>query len=352
MHKHSKFYTYIFICLLSISMAYGQKGIQFLTNKNFNQAVAQAKQQNKLLFVEAYAPDCHVCQSFKGTFAQPQVGALFNAKFVNYQLDLRQQANYQILQQLKLIINATPTFLFFDPKSMKLVQARIFSEGENSVINVNSIGQKAANPTEQFDKMLERFKKGDRNPGFLLNYAEIARISGDTATNIKVLNEYIKQVPGNQYTSRNIFNFLGKSLMNNDNPIFDYFVSNLPIYQRQFDPNMVRMTYENVFQIVLTSSQANKLGSAGIQKIKAQMKKVGFDEGSIVRRTWMVESAALFKVKKNKEAMAIIQKLLNVLPSAPGPKENQFLCDFIKSKTKDPKTLQYAKKNFCAYGTK
>ena len=73
----------------------------FLTNKNFNQAIALAKQQNKLLFVEAYAPDCHVCQSFKGTFAQPQVGALYNAKFINYQLDLRQQMNYQILRQLK-----------------------------------------------------------------------------------------------------------------------------------------------------------------------------------------------------------------------------------------------------------
>ncbi len=82
------------------------------------------------------------------------------------------------------------------------------------------------------------------------------------------------------------------------------------------------------------------------------MKKVGFDEGSIVRRTWMVESSYLFKAKKNKEALAVIKKLIEVLPSAPGPRENQFLCDFIKSKTKDPKTLQYAKKNFCAFGTR
>lgn len=348
----SKIVFYIFIVILSISTVFGQKGIQFLTNRNFNQAVALAKQQNKLLFVEAYAPDCHVCQSFKGTFAQPQVGALYNAKFVNFQLDLRQQANYQILQQLKLIINATPTFLFFDPKTMKLVQARIFSEGENSVINVNSIGQKAANQLEHFNKMAERFKKGDKNPGFLLNYAEIARISGDTTTNIKVINEYIKQVPVNQYTSRSVFNFIGKSLMNNDNPIFDYFINNIGVYQRQFDPNMVRMSYENIFQIVLTSSQANKLGATGLLKIKNQMKKVGFDEGSIVRRTWMVESSNLFKAKKNKEALAVIKKLIDVLPSAPGPKENQFLCDFIKSKTKDPKTLQFAKKNFCAFGTK
>ncbi|MEY2793837.1 MAG: hypothetical protein RJA76_1829 [Bacteroidota bacterium] len=337
---------------LSIFAINGQKGIQFLTNKNFNQAIALAKQQNKLLFVEAYTPDCHVCQSFKGTLSQPQVGALYNAKFVSYQLDLRQQNNYQLLRQLNLNINATPTFLFFDPKSMKLIQARIFGEGENSVLNVNSIGQKAANSNEHFNQLIERFKKGEKNQSFLLNYAEIARITGDTATNIKVLNEYIKQIPVSQYASRNSFNFLGKSLMNNENPLFEYFVGNLPIYQRQFDPNAVRMTYENIFQIVLTSSQANKLGLAGLQKIKNQMKKVGLDEGSIVRRTWMIECSQLFKSKKNKEALAVIQKVINALPSAPGPREYQFLCDYIQSKTKDPKTLQFAKKNYCAFGTK
>lgn len=338
--------AWLFVSFLS----FGQKGIQFLSNKNFNQAIALAKQQNKLLFVEAYAPDCHVCQSFKGTFAQPQVGALYNAKFINYQLDLRQQANYQILQQLKININATPTFLFFEPKTMKLVQARIFGEKDNTVLNVNSIGQKAANPAEQYDKMAERFKKGEKNPNFLLNYAEISRLKGDTLTNIQVLNEYIKQIPNNQYLSQNSFNFLGKSLMNNNNPLFDYFVGNLAQYQRMFDPNLVRMTYENIFQIVLTSSQANKLGMAGLQKLKSQMKKAGIEESSIIRRTWMVETDILFKTRKNKEALAVIQKVIDALPTAPGPKEYQFLCDFIRSKTKDSKTLQYAKKNYCAYG--
>lgn len=346
------FSHFLIITLISVSSVFGQKGIQFLTNKNFNQAVALAKQQNKILFVEAYTPDCHVCQSFKGTFAQPQVGALYNAKFINYQLDLRQQANYQLLRQLNIQINATPTFLFFDPQTMKLVQARIFGEGENSVINVNAIGQKAANSNEHAEKLKERFKKGERFPGLLLNYAEIARVTGDTATNVKVLNEYIKLIPANQYTSKNTFNFIGKSLMNNDNPLFDYFVANLPIYQRLYDPNSVRMTYENIFQIVLTSSQGTKLGNAGLQKIKNQMKKVGLDEGSITRRTWMIECAQLFKAKKNKEALGVINKVLQALPSAPGPKEYQFLCDFIQSKTKDQKTIQFAKKNYCAYGTR
>ena len=135
---------YLKLCLLFCvvsSSIFAQKGVNFLKNSNLNTAIDLAKKQNKLLFVEVYAPDCHICNSFTGTFAQPQVGAIYNARFINYQLDVRKPENQKILQQLKIIINATPTFLFFEPKSMKLVQARAFGEKENSVVNVNAIAQ-------------------------------------------------------------------------------------------------------------------------------------------------------------------------------------------------------------------
>jgi thiol:disulfide interchange protein len=121
--------------------AQAQKGSQFIKTTTFNVAVNAAKQQNKSLFVEAYAPDCHVCAAFKGTFAQPQVGNLYNAQFVNFQLDMNNPENFNLLKQMKININATPTFLFFDPKSMKVVLANSFGEKENSVINVKSRGQ-------------------------------------------------------------------------------------------------------------------------------------------------------------------------------------------------------------------
>jgi len=102
-------------CLISSSI-FAQKGVNFLKNSNLNTAIALAKKQNKLLFVEVYAPDCHICNSFTGTFAQPQVGAIYNDRFINYQLDVRKPENQKILQQLKIIINATPTFCSLNPR--------------------------------------------------------------------------------------------------------------------------------------------------------------------------------------------------------------------------------------------
>ena len=344
---------YLKLCLLFCvisSSVFAQKGVNFLKNSNLNTAIDLAKKQNKLLFVEVYAPDCHICNSFTGTFAQPQVGAIYNARFINYQLDVRKPENQKILQQLKIIINATPTFLFFEPKSMKLVQARAFGEKENSVVNVNAIAQKAANPTEQAGNFATKFKSGERSVAFLYNYAQFARLTADTVTNIKMVNELVRVLPTTQYINQSALNMMQLIMMNNNNTLFEYFVGHLDQYNRITDPAMVKMIYENVFQIVMTSSQVNKLSKADVEKLKSQMAKAGIDKGSIVRRTWMAESIMLFKQKKAMAAIKVIENLINELPSAPGPKEYQYLCDFVKSNTKDKSALKFAQTNWCKFG--
>ena len=342
---------YILLTLLLPFLSVAQ-GIDFLQVNSLQEARAAAIKQNKLLFMEIYAPDCHICNSFKGVFTQAAVGALYNKNFVNYQLDIRNPANEMALKQAGVILNATPTFVFFEPKSMKIVQARIFGEKDNTVTMVNGIGSKAANPAEQASQFPKRLAAGEKNPGMLINYAQFARITGDTLANIKAMNAYIALLKPTQYSSQTTFNLMQVALMSHDNRLFDYFIRNLNYYNSIFDPSVVRMVYENIFQITLTSSRAALLGEAGMMKLKSQMAKTGLDRSSIVRRTWMVESDMLFKQRNASQAMKVIDELINSMPGALGPKENQFLCDYVKGKTKDASALKKAKSNWCLYGTK
>jgi thioredoxin-related protein len=328
------------------------QGIKFSAASSLQEARAEAIKQNKLLFMEIYAPDCHVCISFKGVFTQPSVGAVYNKNFINYQLDIRNPANQLAIKQAGIILNATPTFVFFEPKSMKIIQARIFGEKDNTVSMVNGIALKAINPAEQVSQFPKRLAAGEKNPGMLINYAQYARITGDTLTNIKAMNAYIALLKPAQYSSQLNFNLMQVALMSHDNRLFEYFIQNLSYYNSIFDPSVVRMVYENIFSITLSSSQAAKLGEAGLMKIKSQMAKTGLDRASINRRTWMVESDMLFKQRKAKQAMKVIDELINSMPGALGPKENQFLCDYVKGKTKDAIALKKAKSSWCLYGTK
>jgi len=342
---------YILLTLLLPFLSVAQ-GIDFLQVNSLQEARAAAIKQNKLLFMEIYAPDCHICNSFKGVFTQAEVGALYNKNFVNYQLDIRNPANQMTLKQAGIILNATPTFVFFEPKSMKIVQARIFGEKDNTVTMVNGIGSKAANPAEQASQFPKRLAAGEKNPGMLINYAQFARITGDTLANIKAMNAYIALLKPAQYSSQSTFNLMQVALMSHDNRLFDYFIRNLNYYNSIFDPSVVRMIYENIFQITLTSSRSSQLGEVGMMKLKSQMAKTGLDRSSIVRRTWMVESDMLFKQRNASQAMKVIDELINSMPGALGPKENQFLCDYVKGKTKDASALKKAKSNWCLYGTK
>ena len=341
---------YILITLLIPFLSLAQ-GINFLPVNSLQEARAEAIKQNKLLFMEIYAPDCHICNSFKGVFTQAAVGGVYNKNFVNYQLDIRNPANQMALKQAGIIVNATPTFVFFEPKTMKIVQARIFGEKENTVTMVNAIATKAANPAEQAAQFPKRLAAGEKNPGMLVNYAEYARITGDTLANIQAMNAYIALLKPAQYSSQSTFNLMQVALMSPDNRLFDYFIRNLNYYNSIYDPSTVRMIYENIFQITLTSSRSTRLGEAGLMKLKSQMARTGLDRSSIVRRTWMVESDMLFKQRKATQAMKVIDQLINSMPSALGPKENQFLCDYVKGKTKDAYALKKAK-NWCLYGTK
>ena len=69
------------------------KGIVFF-NGNFNEALAQAKKENKVLFVDFYAVWCVPCKRMaKTVFTLDEVGRYFNQHFISIQIDAEKPEN-------------------------------------------------------------------------------------------------------------------------------------------------------------------------------------------------------------------------------------------------------------------
>ena len=67
--------------------AQGEQGITFFKG-SFNEALAEAKKQNKPLFVDFYATWCVPCKRMaKEVFTLPEVGEYFNSRFISLQID-------------------------------------------------------------------------------------------------------------------------------------------------------------------------------------------------------------------------------------------------------------------------
>lgn len=90
----------------------GGEGLQFVAS-NWNTALAEAKKQNKLIFLDAYASWCGPCKLLKkNTFPDKVAGEYFNKNFINVAIDM-EKADGPALAQ-KYGVNAYPTLIITD----------------------------------------------------------------------------------------------------------------------------------------------------------------------------------------------------------------------------------------------
>lgn len=89
-------------------------GITFFEG-TFNEALAQADKDKKLVFLDIYAVWCGPCKRLKATtFKDQAVGEYFNKRFVNIAIDGEKGEGPALAQKLKL--TAYPTLYVLDAK--------------------------------------------------------------------------------------------------------------------------------------------------------------------------------------------------------------------------------------------
>jgi thioredoxin 1 len=116
---------YSFIALLiSASMAFScsntsvasgtedTKGIEF-KKLTVDQALQLAKEQNKLVFIDAFTTWCGPCKKMaRTTFKNEQVGTYFNEHFISIKVDMERGEGSKL--EKKYNIRSYPTLLFLE----------------------------------------------------------------------------------------------------------------------------------------------------------------------------------------------------------------------------------------------
>jgi thiol-disulfide isomerase/thioredoxin len=101
--------------ILSFTSLMGQnKEIEFSSN-TWEYVLAEAKVQNKLIFIDAYTTWCGPCKwAAKYLFTNKEVANYYNENFINVSMDMEKGAGIAFAKKFQ--INSYPTFLIIDSK--------------------------------------------------------------------------------------------------------------------------------------------------------------------------------------------------------------------------------------------
>lgn len=184
----------------TIARADEPPGIKFFTG-SWQNVLAEAKRQNKPIFVDVYTTWCGPCkQMAKEAFPDAKVGEKFNTSFVNYQIDAEKGEGRDIAK--KYAVAAYPTSLYVLPDGSQ-IQRTVGYGGIKGMLEQANQALVAANDPNPLSAMEKQYKDGKHDPEFLAAYLQ-KRATIDMP-NDEALNAYLKTVPEAEWsTDKNI----------------------------------------------------------------------------------------------------------------------------------------------------
>lgn len=199
-------------CFLSIQ---GQ-GISFFDG-NYKDAFAKAGEEDRLVFVDAFAVWCGPCKRMaKQIFPLEEVGTFFNANFVNLKIDMEKGQGLDFRKDYP--VSAFPTFFFID--------------GEGNVVHSYKGGRDKAGFIGEAKKALSKFDNSAKyaklyeegNREYETVYKYIVSLNRSGQSSLKIANDYIK-TQKNLSSDDNV-RLLFEACTEVDSKIFDHLVSN------------------------------------------------------------------------------------------------------------------------------
>lgn len=108
-----------------------ETGIKFVA-ENWAAAKAEAKKQNKLIFLDAYTTWCGPCKMLKrNTFPDKAAGDFFNKNFINVALDMEKGDGLAVAALYN--VNAYPTLIITDADGNLVTYAKGYIDAKQLI---------------------------------------------------------------------------------------------------------------------------------------------------------------------------------------------------------------------------
>ena len=207
---------YVFLVFFSIPLHNIQaQGISFFEG-SFEEALELAKEEEKLVFVDAYATWCGPCKRMaKSVFPDQSVGEYYNQHYISMKIDMEKTKGRSFGQ--KFPVSAYPTLFYINEKG-ELLKKVI---GGKTVEQFLTIGKNIANTYDRSGELAELYKEGNRDFDVVLKY--VKALNNANKPSLKVANDYLRE--NIDISDEQRAEFIYESLTAADSRIFDLFIN-------------------------------------------------------------------------------------------------------------------------------
>jgi thiol-disulfide isomerase/thioredoxin len=182
------------------------KGIKFMTNEPWEQALQQAKEQNRLIFMDCYTVWCGPCKGLADNiFPREDVGNFFNANFVNVQYDMEKGDGKMLNEKYKEYIIGYPTLLLINADGQVIHQMAGYQEAD-ALIN----GMKAGLEGRSLFAARTRYEEGARDLETVTAYVDALTGAYLTEEVAKVALDFLATLPPERLNDDEVWRIVGK----------------------------------------------------------------------------------------------------------------------------------------------
>lgn len=184
----------------------------------WEEAIAKAKADKKLLFVDAYTSWCGPCKLMSSKiFPDPEVSAVFNENFINLKIDMEKGEGPTIRR--KYGVSAYPTLLFLDAEG-NVLHRKVGVVQAAALASLGTTIMQKHNRSADYQAIYE--KNPDQSAAFMITYLqELNKANEETA---KIANQYLRDhsklaldsmihvaFHGTEHANSNLFEILTKN---------------------------------------------------------------------------------------------------------------------------------------------
>ncbi len=220
-----KYYS-IIILLAVCGMSFAQAdGIKF-RHEGWDEILAEAKANDKIIFVDAYTTWCGPCKWMSANvFPEKMVGTYYNNEFINVKLDMEKGEGIAFAKKYQ--VRAYPTLLYIDGQG-EVVHKSLGSRDADKFLE---LGKVASDPNANLKGLKARYVSGTKDASFLRQYATTLMLANMDATSIA--NEYFAgQTDWNtKENAEMVFELAGFDL---ENKYFKHMLAHRSVYEERF----------------------------------------------------------------------------------------------------------------------